>query len=128
VRSSPVPHDAGVQRTILVVDDHPAFRAGLRELLQTSRFDVVGEAHDASSAIAAVEALRPDIVLLDIILPDRDGITVAEELARRPSPPSIILLSSRDAADYGARLAAVTAKGFIQKGNLSIAALEALLT
>lgn len=127
VQAHSVPHDAGVHRTVLVVDDHPAFRAGLREMLATSRFEIVGEAHDAASAIAAVESLRPDVVLLDIILPDRDGLMVAADLTRRPSPPSIILLSSRDAADYGSRLGAVRVRGFIQKGDLSVAALEALL-
>jgi len=116
-----------MHRTVLVVDDHPAFRAGLREMLAASRFVIVGEAHDAAAAVAAVEVLQPDVVLLDIILPDRDGLTVAADIARRPSPPIIILLSSRDAADYGSRLRAVSVRGFIQKGDLSIAALEALL-
>jgi DNA-binding NarL/FixJ family response regulator len=122
-----VPHDARVRCTVLVVDDHPAFRAGLREMLAASRFEIVGEAHDAASALAAAEALHPELVLLDVMLPDRDGLAVAMDLARSESPPDVVLLSSRDALDFGTRLRSAAARGFIQKGDLSLATLEALL-
>ena len=73
--------------TVLIVDDHAAFRASARALLQAEGFDVIGEATDGAAAVAAVAALRPQIVLLDIQLPDLDGLPVAEQLAAAPDPP-----------------------------------------
>jgi CheY-like chemotaxis protein len=73
--------------TVQIVDDHAAFRASARALLQAEGFDVIGEATDGAAAVAAVAALRPQIVLLDIQLPDLDGLPVAEQLAAAPDPP-----------------------------------------
>ena len=86
--------------TVLIVDDHAAFRASARALLQAEGFDVVGEAADGAAAVAAVAVLRPEIVLLDLQLPDLDGLRVAEQLAGAPDPPAVVLISSRDAAAY----------------------------
>src|SRR5215218_2746110 len=94
----------GMRPTVLIVDDHAAFRTSARALLQTEGFDVIGEAADGASAVQAVTALRPDIVLLDIQLPDLDGLAVAEQLATIPNAPAVVLISSRDAAAYGPRL------------------------
>jgi DNA-binding NarL/FixJ family response regulator len=63
-------------RTVLIVDDHAPFRALARALLQLEDFEVVGEAADALSALDAVRQLRPNVVLLDIQLPDLDGFEV----------------------------------------------------
>ena len=112
--------------TVLIVDDHAAFRASARALLQAEGFDVVGEATDGAEAVEAVAVLRPEIVLLDIQLPDLDGLTVAEQLATVPDAPAVVLISSRDAAAYGARLQATPACGFIPKSGLSGEALAAL--
>jgi DNA-binding NarL/FixJ family response regulator len=112
--------------TVLIVDDHAAFRASARALLQAEGFDVVGEAADGAEAVAAVAVLRPEIVLLDIQLPDLDGLTVAEQLATVPNAPAVVLISSRDAAAYGSRLQAAPARGFIPKSGLSGEALAAL--
>jgi DNA-binding NarL/FixJ family response regulator len=90
--------------TVLIVDDHAAFRASARALLQAEGFDVVGEAADGAEAVEAVAVLRPEIVLLDIQLPDLDGLTVAEQLATVPNAPAVVLISSRDVAAYGPRL------------------------
>ena len=68
-------------RTILIVDDHPSFRASARMLLEAEGFDVIGEAEDGASALRAVEELRPDVVLLDVQLPDIDGLEVAARLS-----------------------------------------------
>jgi len=87
--------------SILIVDDHPSFRTTARALLVAEGYDVVGEAADGSSAIEAARTLRPDVVLLDVQLPDRDGFAVAVELSREPQPPAIVLTSSRDAGDFG---------------------------
>jgi DNA-binding NarL/FixJ family response regulator len=78
---------SGMRPTVLIVDDHAAFRASARALLQAEGFDVIGEATDGAAAVAAVAVLRPEIVLLDIQLPDLDGLPVAEQLAAAPDPP-----------------------------------------
>ena len=117
---------SGMRPTVLIVDDHAAFRASARALLQAEGFDVVGEATDGAEAVEAVAVMRPEIVLLDIQLPDVDGLAVAEQLAMAPDPPTVVLISSRDAAAYGARLRSTSARGFIPKSGLSGEALAAL--
>ena len=110
--------------SVLIVDDHPSFRASARMLLEAEGFDVVGEANDGLSALRAVEELRPDVVLLDVQLPDIDGREVAVRLSANGSAAAIVLTSSRDLEDIGV-LTGV--RGFIPKSELSGAALEALL-
>ena len=112
---------------MLIVDDHAAFRASARALLQAEGFDVVGEAADGARAVEAVAVLRPEIVLLDIQLPDLDGLAVAERLAAGQDAPAVVLISSRDAAAYGPRLNKARARGFIPKSGLSGEALAALV-
>ena len=113
--------------TLLIVDDHAGFRGWARALLQGEGFDVVGEASDGESGVAAVRRLRPDVVLLDIRLPDMNGFEVAELIGEFPEPPAIVLTSSHDGRDYRKRVDASTAKGFVAKSELSRAALEAVL-
>jgi DNA-binding NarL/FixJ family response regulator len=111
----------------LIVDDHAGFRGWARALLQGEGFDVVGEASDGASSVEAVRRLRPDVVLLDIRLPDMNGFQVAELLAEVEKPPAIVLTSSHDGRDYRKRVAASIAKGFVPKGDLSRESLEAVL-
>jgi DNA-binding NarL/FixJ family response regulator len=118
----------GVSPTVLIVDDHAVFRASARALLEAEGFDVVGEAADGAEALHAVAVLRPEIVLLDIHLPDIDGLAVAEQLAIIPHAPAVVLTSSRDAAAYGSRVQTAPARGFIPKGALSGDALAALVS
>jgi DNA-binding NarL/FixJ family response regulator len=118
--------DRLVRPTVLIVDDHAAFRASARALLEAEGFEVVGEAGDGAEAVEAVAVLRPAIILLDIQLPDLDGLAVAELLAAAPDAPAVVLISSRDAATYGPRLQATPARGFIPKSRLSGQALAAL--
>jgi DNA-binding NarL/FixJ family response regulator len=113
--------------TVLIVDDHAEFRQSASALLEAEGFVVIGEAADGDEAIAAVERLRPQVVLLDIQLPDLDGFAVAERLAAVPDPPRVVLISSREAAAYGPRLDAAAARGFIPKRELSGSALAALV-
>lgn len=113
--------------TVLIVDDHPEFRESASALLEAEGFAVVGSAADGDEAIAAVERLKPQVVLLDIQLPDRDGFAVAERLGAMRDPPRVVLISSREAAAYGPRLAAAAAQGFIPKRELSGSALAALV-
>jgi DNA-binding NarL/FixJ family response regulator len=113
--------------TVLIVDDHPSFRASARRMLEAHGYDVVGEAADASSAIDAVGELRPDVVLLDIRLPDADGFQVAERLAANGVATAIVLTSSRDRSDFDNEIVASPAHGFIPKSELSAEAITSLI-
>jgi DNA-binding NarL/FixJ family response regulator len=114
--------------TVLIVDDHPSFRASARAVLEAEGFDVIGEAVDGASGTQAIERLRPDVVLLDVQLPDIDGFEVCEGCSERNGyHPKIVLVSSRDASDYGDLIAESGARGFIPKAELSGEALAALV-
>ena len=118
---------AYVGTRVLIVDDHPSFRASARTLLEAEGFDVVGEAETGVAALRAVKELRPELVLLDIQLPDFDGFEVAARLGKLDDPPEIVLTSSRDDCDYGRCIADSGARGFVPKAELSGSALAALL-
>jgi CheY-like chemotaxis protein len=120
-------HDRPVTR-VLIVDDHPSFRATARALLESEGYEVVGEAEDGASALDAVAALRPDLVLLDVQLPDMDGFEVAARLNADADAPTIVLTSSRDGCEFGSLVESSGARGFIPKAELSGAALAALLS
>jgi DNA-binding NarL/FixJ family response regulator len=113
--------------TILVVDDHSGFRATARRLLERDGWSVVGEAEDGRDALAATAALEPDVVLLDIGLPDIDGFDVAERIAQIGDAPSIVLISSRDQEAYHDRVQRSPAAGLIAKDKLDGMALRLLL-
>ena len=110
----------------LIVDDHPSFRRFARKLLESAGCDVVGDAEDGATAIAAVQELAPDLVLLDVLLPDMTGFDVAEEIAAGGSRPLIVLTSSRTASDFGSLLKTHHARTFIAKEDLTLAALATL--
>ncbi len=112
---------------VLIVDDHAGFRGVARRLLQEMGRLVVGEAGTGAEALKEARRLKPDLVLLDIQLPDIDGLAVAKSLSSDSDPPAVVLVSSRDAADYGPRLAGCGALGFIAKADLSAESLMALL-
>ena len=114
--------------SVLIVDDHPSFRASARALLQAEGFEVVGEAADGAEALRAVEELHPDVVLLDVQLPDTDGFDVAARLTRRnASAPVVVLTSSRDGSDFGPLVKYSGARGFVPKAELARDAIEELL-
>jgi DNA-binding NarL/FixJ family response regulator len=113
--------------TVLIVDDHPSFRASARAILECEGFEVVGEAEDGGSAIEATKALRPDVLLLDVQLPDMDGFAVLKLLPQNGSGPKVVLVSSREAADFGDLIPRSGARGFIAKDELSGSALAALV-
>jgi DNA-binding NarL/FixJ family response regulator len=113
--------------TVLIVDDHPSFRATARALLEAEGYEVVGEAEDGLAAIEATTALGPDFILLDIQLPDINGFEVAERLLRNGSSAAIVLTSSSDSSEFGSLVAESGARGFVPKAELSGAALAALL-
>ena len=116
-------------RTVLIVDDHPSFRASARAVLESGEFRVVGEAADGASGLQAVRDLRPDVILLDVQLPDMKGFDVCREIEEGNGwAPSIVLVSSRDMADYGDLITSSCAVGFLPKAELSSEAVSALLT
>ena len=114
-------------RTVLIVDDHAEFRSVARAVLESDGFEVVGEAGDGESAVAEAARLRPCLVLLDIQLPDIDGFEVAAQIAEGRDPPAVVLISSRSASVFRRRLASSPGLAFLSKGDLSGAALAALV-
>lgn len=111
---------------LLLVDDDPRFRQLARRVLAGEGLVLVGEAGDGQEALRLAAALSPDVVLLDIGLPDIDGAEVARRLPSPPAGPVVILISSRD-AEYGVRMARGVALGFLAKSALSSAAVLGLV-
>lgn len=96
-------------------------------MLEEAGYDVVGEASDAATAIRAARQLSPEVVLLDVGLPDGDGFVVTEVLAGEAIPPVVVLISARDSRDYGPRVQACGARGFVAKADLTAELLHGLL-
>lgn len=105
--------------TVVIVDDHAGFRTQAAHLLEAAGYEVVGSCGDGRSALATISTLRPDVVLLDVQLPDTDGFRLIAQLDAGSEGPTIVLVSSREAADYGARVGRSGAAGFITKAELS---------
>lgn len=116
-----------VAPTVLIVDDHAAFRACARELLAVDGYDVVGEARDGGTALEAVRLLAPEVVLLDVRLPDMDGFELAGRLAADGCPAAVVVTSSSDDPLYPERALHCGALGFVAKHDLCGAALDRLL-
>jgi DNA-binding NarL/FixJ family response regulator len=118
-------HHQHMPARAVIVDDHAAFRASARRLLEISGFDVVGEAADGVTGLALARELEPELVLLDIALPEMSGFDVAERLAGTPS--KVILISSRQRKDFGKRVRQSGAVGFVSKDELSAEAVLELM-
>ena len=114
-------------RRVLVVDDHPSFRRCARAFLSAEGFEVAGEAGDGASAVTLAAELEPDLVVLDVQLPDIDGFEVASRLLARDPQLAIVLVSSRAASEYGPLIERSGARGFLSKDELSAAGIERLL-
>jgi DNA-binding NarL/FixJ family response regulator len=113
--------------TVLIVDDHPTFRVTARLLLESEGYLVVGEAGDGGEAVMKAADLAPEVVLLDVQLPDTDGFAVAAQLTAGEDGPVVVLTSSRDGADFGPLIERSGARGFIPKAELSGERLRALV-
>ena len=114
-------------RTILIVDDHPSFLAAARSLLATEGFDIVGVAMDGESAIRETLRSSPEIVLLDVTLPDMDGFEVASRLRAAGASSTVVFTSSRDESDFGSLIVDSGGAGFIAKADLSGEALRTVV-
>jgi DNA-binding NarL/FixJ family response regulator len=116
-----------VTTTFLVVDDHPGFRSRARLLLEAEGYEVIGEVADGATAVGAARRLRPDVVLLDVQLPDVDGFDAAARITEDGAGPIVILTSSRDWSDSAELIIRSGARGFLPKDQLSGEALGELL-
>jgi len=116
-----------VLRTVVVVDDNASFRAVVRSLLENGAYCVIGEADTAAGALEAAIALRPDIVLLDIHLPDGDGFEVAEQLSRTLTDTAVILCSAGSRDQHEPQLVDCSARGFVAKADLSVETIDRLV-
>ena len=101
---------------LMLVDDDPLVRSGLRMLLGgTETIEVVAEADDGDKVLAAVDRHRPDVLLMDIRMPRVDGVSAAGLLARQPTPPKVLMLTTFDADDLVLRALRAGAAGFLLK-------------
>jgi DNA-binding NarL/FixJ family response regulator len=112
---------------VLIVDDNAPFRAVARALLENGGFVVAGQADCGAAAIEQASAVLPDVVLLDIGLPDMDGFSVCRALRAAHPAAAVVFCSVRDAEHYGDAIAQSTAVGFLAKSRLSAAGLLAAL-
>jgi len=111
---------------VVIVDDHGPFRSVARETLEQAGFEVVGEASDACSGLDVIRSMRPDVVLLDVNLPDLNGIDVARRLAAESCSAAVVLISEVDSAPYRRQVRAGLAAGFVPKSELTAVSLRAL--
>lgn len=112
---------------IVIIDDDPSFLATVRSLLEREGFVVAGEALNGIDGVAAVADLAPDLVLVDVNLPDIDGFEVVDRLGDGAGAPPAVLTSSRAAGDFGKLVETSRARGFITKADITGKALAELL-
>jgi DNA-binding NarL/FixJ family response regulator len=112
---------------IVIIDDDPAFLATVRLLLEAEGFVVAGEALNGLDGVAATGELAPDLVLVDVNLPDIDGFEVVERIAGEEGSPPVVLTSIRSAHDFGNLVERSRARGFITKADITGEALTEFL-
>ena len=117
----------GVSHSVLIVDDHPSFRSTAGRLLESEGFTVAGTAGTAAEALSTARELQPDVVLLDLNLPDGNGYVVAEALASEVRGATVVLVSTHDPEDFRPSEVSDNVAGFVPKQDLSGATLASLL-
>ena len=111
---------------LLIADDHEIIRTGLITLLQGSGIEVVGQAATGKETVKLAEQLKPDVVLLDIRMPDGDGLSTLEKLRQKVPSTKVVMLSTYDNPTYGARAVALGAADFVLKGATREAIIETI--
>ena len=112
-------HSGDVHLRCLLVDDNDAFLKAASILLEREGVTVAGVAHTIAQALQQIEALRPDVILIDIRLGDESGFDLARRLARNGSGATLIMISTRAGADYAELIEESPAAGFLAKSELS---------
>ena len=104
------------KETILIVDDHPLVREGLKSIIKTNdALEVIGEAENARDAIRMTKRLKPDLVLLDLALPDKSGFELAREIRKISPPTRIMIISMHSKVDYIVKAFQAGATGYMAK-------------
>jgi len=101
--------------SVLIADDHEVARVGLRELLKSPAFKIVGEAHDGAEAVKKARRLKPDVVLLDVRMPGVDGLAALPQVRKAVPQARVIMLSAHDNPVLVARSVAQGASDYLVK-------------
>jgi len=119
-------HGSGASQTprcvrTLLADDSTEFLDAARRFLRTQPVDIVGEAHTGLATLSLLQALSPDLLLLDLEMPELDGLTVLRIMKAQPNPPRVIVVSLHDQDEYRAAAVEAGADGFVAKRELTTA-------
>ena len=101
---------------LLVCDDHEVIRTGLASLLAGTELEIVGEAANGQEAVAQAQKTKPDVILLDIRMPDGDGLSILEKIRAKAPEAKVVMLSTYDNPTYIARAVALGASDYVLKG------------
>ena len=113
---------------VMVVDDHPIMRNGLRDTLEASgRFEVVGLAGDGEEAVSTVEALKPEVIVMDVLMPNKDGIDACREIMELLPGTRVLMLTASDEEDAVIEAIAAGARGYLEKYSRPEELVEAVL-
>ncbi len=113
---------------VMVVDDHPIMRNGLRDTLEASgRFEVVGQAADGEEAVRTVEELKPEVIVMDVIMPHKDGIDACRDIMELLPVTRVLMLTASTEEDAVIEAVAAGATGYLQKYSRPEELVEAVL-
>ena len=106
------------KKTVVIVDDHPLFREGLKSIIRRdTRYEIVGEAGNGQDAMRLIGEQRPDLVLLDVALPDKTGIELISEIKKVSSKTIIMIISMHSKVDYIVKAFKAGATGYLVKDS-----------